>query len=84
MNEDRFQMLLGLASLFEGPYAEGYRRGLRRHYFGERFGTSDEHRKWLELGKHSGDASRVNLGRGYRDGYAGDQPTFSEEDKPTS
>lgn len=50
-------------------YWEGYRRGLRRAHYGERFGTEYEHREWLAMAD-SIDESIAALGRGYRDGCA--------------
>jgi hypothetical protein len=50
-------------------YWEGYRRGLRRAQYGERFGTEHEHREWLAMAD-SIDESIAALGRGYRDGCA--------------
>lgn len=50
----------------------GYRRGLRCHYHGDKFGTSEQHASWLQL--RSIDNQRQELGRGYRDGFAGNEP----------
>lgn len=52
-----------------GDYAAGYRRGLRRHYHGEIFGTPTEHEKWLHLSGY-----RQEMGDGYRDGFDGKPP----------
>ena len=48
-------------------YWRGYRRGQRRAHFGERFGTEEEHQRWLKLAE-SFDESLAERGRGYRDG----------------
>lgn len=72
MDEARFQTLARRARLLTSEYGSGYLRGLRRHYHGERFGTLDEHEKWMSLGRR-GDP-RTELGRGYRDGLAGREP----------
>ena len=50
-------------------YATGYQRGLRKHYHGADFGTPEEHEKWMSLSD-----DRVDLGDGYRDGFAGCLP----------
>ena len=52
----------------EQYFWEGYLRGIRRHYHGERFGTADEHTKWMKL---SDDETRRDLGDGYRAGFKG-------------
>lgn len=61
-----------LALQIEGDYGAGYRQGLRRLHFGSRFGSSEEHARWLRLGL-DGD-HRHDLGRGYRDGFSGTTP----------
>jgi hypothetical protein len=48
-------------------YWQGYARGLRRAYHGERFGSQAEHELWLTLADDE-DESRAARGRGYRDG----------------
>lgn len=50
-------------------YWDGYRRGLRKRYHGDNFGTIEEHEKWLSL-INDRDVSRSERGRGYRDGIA--------------
>lgn len=72
MNERTFQALARRAKLLTSDYGSGYTRGLRRHYHGEQFGTPDEHALWMSLGTN-GD-HREELGRGYRDGFAGLEP----------
>ena len=60
-------------ALASDDYFHGYQRGLRRLYHGARFGTAEEHARWSALG--TGDDPRVELGRGYRDGFAGAEVT---------
>lgn len=72
MDETRFKTLARRARLLTSDYGSGYMRGLRRHYHDDKFGTNDEHQKWLSLGR-KGDL-RAELGRGYRDGLAGRDP----------
>lgn len=72
MNEKEFNRLISQASAAPGDYSDGYRRGLRRYYHGCSFGTATEHQRWLGLGL-DGDP-RHELGRGYRDGFAGIPP----------
>jgi hypothetical protein len=76
MDEQTFKRLMNQASIFhrigdDTGYLAGYMRGLRRAYHGERFGTEDEHTRWLSL---AGDPRREAMGRGYRDGLAGHKP----------
>ncbi len=47
-------------------YWRGYQRGLRRAYHGEKFGTAEEHRKYLDA-VNSLDETRKETGRGYAD-----------------
>jgi len=59
------------ARLRKDPYYwEGYQRGLRRAYYGEIFGTEEEHNLWLALADDEVDETRRERGRGYRDGLA--------------
>lgn len=53
----------------------GYRRGLRRAQHGDRFGSAEEHERWLSAAT-SDDPARAALGRGYRAGLTadGDEP----------
>lgn len=73
MDEARFQILARRAKLLSGDYGTGYLRGLRRARHGEAYGTADEHALWSRLGL-DGD-TREELGRGYRDGLAGVDPS---------
>lgn len=72
MDEREFKSLSNRARLLVGDYASGYQRGLRRHYHGERFGSDEEHKKFMRCGLD--DDYREELGRGYRDGFAGKPP----------
>jgi|WetSurMetagenome_2_1015567.scaffolds.fasta_scaffold1181704_1 hypothetical protein len=81
MTEQEFQSELTRAKAMygsakepaEADYWDGYQRGLRRLFHGERFGTARQHELWLAL---AGDAnpSQAARGRGYRDGllFGGD------------
>ncbi len=53
----------------EQKFWEGYRRGLRRKYHGERFGTDDEHAEWMSFADELSDLSRRLRGIGYRAGF---------------
>ncbi len=63
---------MSVAKGMQGNYAKGYMMGLRRHFYGERFGTEIEHEQMLLLGLE-GDV-HVDFGHGYRDGFAGIPP----------
>ena len=74
MTESEFEKLLAEATQLassgtsaQKDYADGYLRGLRRHHHGDKFGSDEEHQKWLSLGH-----SRVAEGKGYLDGFAGE------------
>lgn len=56
--------------LAEG-YWLGYARGMRRHYYGEKFGSADEHAVWLTLADETHDDRRRFRGIGYRVGLDG-------------
>jgi hypothetical protein len=51
-------------------YWQGYERGLRRQYHGDKFGTPQEHALWLSLADGGSDPSSRERGQGYRDGLA--------------
>ena len=70
MKEHTYKIQQRKARMEDSLFAEGYRRGLRRHYFGERFGSAEEHAGWMKLGR-DGDY-RTELGNGYRSGFAGE------------
>jgi len=65
----RAETMRGLSDPMMAEYWAGYIRGLRRAYHGEKFGTNDEHTKWLSAA-NSRDESRKQRGRGYKDGLA--------------
>jgi hypothetical protein len=69
MNEQKFKTLMRAADSVGGDYASGYHKGLRRHYHGEKFGTPEEHEKYMAMDGH-----RQEMGDGYRDGFAGLPP----------
>jgi hypothetical protein len=76
MIEQDFKTNMRAAKLFQGLSSEtgvsdfwaGYQRGLRRHYHGKKFGTDEEHKKWMSLVK---DETRREKGVGYRAGFKG-------------
>lgn len=47
-------------------YWAGYMRGLRRRFHGDKFGTDEDHEKWLSL---IYDETRSEMAKGYRDGF---------------
>jgi hypothetical protein len=53
------------ASPEDAAYQQGYKRGLRRSYHGENFGTEADHKKWCTLVK-SQNPIRRRQGEGYR------------------
>jgi hypothetical protein len=75
MDEQTFQSELNRAKTMQGTvkdpieadYWDGYQRGLRRLYLGERFGTARQHALWLALAADD-NPSQAARGRGYRDG----------------
>ena len=77
MDEHEFRHnILGAKSLgeisesLESDFWTGYQRGLRRLYYGENFGTPEEHALWMGL-TDDRDESREMRGLGYRFGFAG-------------
>jgi len=77
MTEQQFQSEMSRAKTLgrlasdpnQADYHAGYIRGLRRNYYGEQFGSQQEHELWLGLNDDL-DESRSARGRGYRDGFA--------------
>ena len=75
MTDHEFQSELTRAKTMQGSakepaeadYWDGYQRGLRRLFHGERFGTARQHELWLALASDN-DPSRAAHGHGYRDG----------------
>jgi len=52
-------------------YWLGYERGLRRAFYGDQFGTQEEHETWLAAADADpDDRPRHERGQGYRDGLA--------------
>jgi hypothetical protein len=51
----------------EADYWDGYQRGLRRLFYGERFGTARQHAQWLSF-SNDANPSTAARGGGYRDG----------------
>jgi hypothetical protein len=82
MDEREFKRLALLVETVRGDYSEGYSRGLRRRYHGERFGTAEQHEIYMRLGLN-GDEHRADLGRGYRDAFAGKLPEWAREQMGT-
>jgi hypothetical protein len=73
MTEREYLLWLNQAKvMIGGDYAAGYERGLQRLYQASRAFRDAEHQLWMSLG--IGDDYRTELGRGYRDGYAGRPP----------
>ena len=50
---------------------QGYQRGMRRHYHGEKFGTEQEHARWMLLADEYRDIARRFRGLGYWAGFDG-------------
>ena len=71
MDEPRFKSLMFQAKMLNSEYGTGYQRGLRRYYHGEKFGKPEEHAALLQIQTNE---CRMELGRGYRDGFAGKVP----------
>lgn len=63
----RAEAMRGFSDPMMAEYWTGYIRGLRRAYHGEKFGTEEEHEKWLSA-VNSLDESRKQRGHGYKDG----------------
>jgi len=74
MTESDFKRLEAQSRAIDGPYAEGYHRGLRRGYYGDRYGTAEEHRRMMAL-EDMGDLTRAQRRAGYLDGLEGRPPT---------
>lgn len=64
-----------IAQLSDEPHDQdfwsGYQRGLRRHYHGEKFGTTEEHQLWMSAADQRHDEQRRHRGIGYRAGFDG-------------
>ena len=73
MNETKYRTLLLRAKSMQlandrPNFWEGYIRGLRRAHYGGRYGTDENHRRWLSLGD---DDVHLEMSHGYREGFAG-------------
>lgn len=77
MERSTFKSVLGLAKSLEKAHAEnkdyrrsefcrGFRRGIRRLFHGENFGTDEEHNKWMNCADGE---YRKQLQAGYRTGF---------------
>jgi len=80
MNQSEFESKMlrakTMRDLGDKPdYWAGYMRGLRRLYHADKFGTAEEHKKWLAL--IGPDESRSERGRGYRDGFATEETSMA-------
>lgn len=69
MTEKTFKSEMNRAKLYHDissakDYWNGYQRGLRRLYHGERFGTQAEHELWMNM-IHDRDCTRHEKGKGY-------------------
>lgn len=73
MNQKEFESEMGkakgmkIAEPDRVDFWDGYIRGLRRGYHGEKFGTDEEHQLWWNL-TDDDDESRAARGQGYRVG----------------
>lgn len=77
----RAEMLKLSADVRGQQYWDGYRRGLRRHYHGEKFGTAEEHAQWMDL-RNDPLPDRAELGRGYVAGFMGNDPDIKNPKTP--
>lgn len=71
MDEKQFQSLAHLMRAIPGEYSAGYQSGIRRHYYGERFGKPEEHEAKLR--------KTDEFGQGYRDGFEGKLPPWMRQ-----
>lgn len=77
MTEEQFQenisgaaVLMNVSSTPYNFFWRGYGRGTRRNYFGERFGTNEEHKFWINP-VQTRDQQRKMQRIGYRAGFDG-------------
>jgi len=80
MNEDHFVQYVRQAKRLREDenqklYWSGYLWGLRRHYFGESFGTPEDHQKLLNDYRSDSDHGRQSIAKGYEKGFQGEAPT---------
>lgn len=66
MDEKLFRTMARRTRLLTSEYGRAYQLGLRRGFYGEKFGTDDEHAARLTMPGESG--------RGYRDGLEAKEP----------
>ena len=76
MEESEYYSKMGQADDFlqrggNSAYYAGYVRGLRRRYHGDKFGTKEDHDRWMG---YINDKGRTIMGCGYQDGFAGKAP----------
>lgn len=84
MDEQRFRTLNRQVTLLDhnDEYRRGYLRGLRRKFHGDAFGTERDHTLWMSM---ANDPLREQLGRGYRDGFEGREPSgLSSKEEPAA
>lgn len=78
MDEEQFLEWIELADVYQSAdysgFWDGYKRGLRRHQFGEEYGTEDEHEHLIETANETQNKNLRDRGLGYRAGFAGKDP----------
>ena len=83
MDIAKFERYMIAARYCHRGYRIGYQRGLKRRFFGKDFGAEGDHELWMALGSANDpdydDPSYIEMGRGYRDGFAGIAPVAAEE-----
>lgn len=80
MNQSEFQRnMIGAKTIGElstddplsADFWNGYQRGMRRNFHGEKFGTAEEHKLWMSAADNRRDDQRRYRGIGYRAGFDG-------------
>lgn len=75
MKKEEFDENIKRGSGFEridySGFWRGYRKGLCRMFYGDDYGTEDEHKSLMEAANDTDNKSRLNHGLGYRSGFAG-------------
>ncbi|RJP87284.1 MAG: hypothetical protein C4518_12335 [Desulfobacteraceae bacterium] len=51
-------------------YWIGYQLGIHRAYYGEKFGTDEDHLLWIGPGASTGNQRRDQRHQGYKDGFS--------------
>ena len=75
MDENKFKSWMMRAKILQrlddekSEFYSGYQRGLRRLYHGDKFGSGQEHVRYMGLS-----GNRKLLGDGYRSGFSGEPP----------